>query len=115
MPRAMTLYWWPGCGTCRVSRAYLMERNASFEERDFFKQPLSKTEWCELLGGESARTVFNFASRTFKASGLDAASLSDEQLLDLLASEPRYLKRPLLAVDGKLVAGATAQVLQRIV
>ena len=80
-------------------------------EREFFKQPLSKQETLDLLAGESPRALFNFKSQTFKASGLDADALSDDDLLDLLAQEPRYFKRPVAVVNGRLIPGAVEKVL----
>lgn len=63
----------------------------------------------ELLGEESPRAVFNFKSTTFKKSGLDEASLSDEDLTGMLVSEPRFFKRPLVVIDGRLLAGTNAK------
>jgi arsenate reductase-like glutaredoxin family protein len=53
--------------------------------------------------------VFNFKSATFKKSGLDEASLSDEDLAGMLVSEPRFFKRPLVVIDGRLMAGTNAK------
>lgn len=54
-------------------------------------------------------TIFNFKSAAFKKSGLDEASLNNELLLELLAGEPRYLRRPLAVLDGRLLAGTNAK------
>lgn len=62
-----------------------------------------------LLGGDSPRTLFNFKSAAFKKSGMDETSLSDDELLDLLAGEPRYFRRPMAVIDGKLLAGTNAK------
>ena len=62
-----------------------------------------------LLGSESPRTVFNFKSVAFKKSGLAETELSDAQLADLLVEEPRYFKRPMAVIDGKLIAGTNAK------
>jgi arsenate reductase-like glutaredoxin family protein len=62
-----------------------------------------------LLGEESPRAVFNFKSTTFKKSGLDQARLSDEDLAGLLVGEPRFFKRPLAVIDGRLQAGTNAK------
>ena len=64
-----------------------------------------------LLGGQSPRDVFSFRSPTFKASGLDPDALTGDQLIDLLVDEPRYFRRPVAVVDGRLVAGASERVL----
>ena len=80
-------------------------------ERDIFKDPLSKEETLALLAGQSPRVLFNFKSQTFRASGMDAEALSDDDLLELLAREPGYFKRPVAVVEGRLIAGAVEKVL----
>ena len=54
------------------------------------------------------REVFNFKSAAFKKSGLDPDVLTDDRLLELLVEEPRYLRRPLVVIDGRLMAGTNA-------
>jgi arsenate reductase-like glutaredoxin family protein len=53
--------------------------------------------------------VFNFKSVAFKKSGIDGDSLSDGDLLHMLVEEPRYFRRPLVAVDGLLLVGANTK------
>ena len=62
-----------------------------------------------MLGEESPRAVFNFKSVAFKKSGLDEAALSDDDLARLLVEEPRYFKRPMVVIDGQLMAGTNAK------
>ncbi len=52
--------------------------------------------------------MFNFKSVAFKKSGLDPDALSDDQLFGLLVEEPRYFRRPLVVIDGRLMAGTNA-------
>ena len=52
--------------------------------------------------------MFNFKSVAFKKSGLDPDALSDDRLLGLLVEEPRYFRRPLAVIDGRLMAGTNA-------
>ncbi len=80
-----------------------------FQERDFFKERFTADELGRLLGAESPRTLFNFKSAAFKNSGLDADALSDQTLLDMLLEEPRYFRRPLVVIDGRLMAGTNAK------
>lgn len=42
---------------------------------------------------------------------MDADALSDADLLDLLAREPRYFKRPIAVVNGCLIPGAVEKIL----
>jgi arsenate reductase-like glutaredoxin family protein len=63
----------------------------------------------DLLGGASARTIFNFKSVAFKKSDMDESTLSDDDLAGLLVENPRYFKRPLVVIDGQLTAGTNAK------
>jgi len=62
-----------------------------------------------LLGDESPRTIFNFKSTTFKKTGIDETSLSDADLLGLLSEEPRFFRRPIAVVGGRIFAGTNAK------
>ncbi len=53
--------------------------------------------------------MFNFKSVAFKKSGLDPDPLSDARLIELLIEEPRYFRRPLVVIDGRLMAGTNAK------
>jgi arsenate reductase-like glutaredoxin family protein len=62
-----------------------------------------------LLGDESPRTIFNFKSTTFKKTGIDETSLSDADLMSMLSEEPRFFRRPIAVVDGRIFAGINAK------
>ncbi len=53
--------------------------------------------------------MFNFKSVAFKKSGLGPDALTDERLFELLLEEPRYVRRPLVVIDGRLMAGTNAK------
>ncbi len=89
----------------------LSQAGHEFAERDFFKDRFSKDEIVELLNGEPPGALFNPRSQALKKAGIDPTSLSEDQMLDLLVEEPRYWRRPVAVIDGRLIAGANAKTL----
>ena len=49
--------------------------------------------------------MFNFKSIAFKKNGLDPDTLTDDRLFELLLERPRYVRRPLVVIDGRQNAG----------
>ena len=53
----------------------------------------------------TARDALSTKSPSLKKMGIDPSEKSDEELLRLMAQEPRLIRRPLIVVDGKPVVG----------
>ena len=87
-------------------RASLLQRGVELEERDFFQRPLSEGELQELLGDRPPSELFAWRSPSFKALGLEAETVTDQELVRLMAQEPRLIRRPLTRVGGRLIIGA---------
>lgn len=79
----------------------------SYSERDFFKQPFTATELRALLKSLklTARDVVSTKSPSYKKLGLDRRAVSEDELIALMAQEPRLIRRPLIVVDGQPVVG----------
>ncbi|MSQ10743.1 MAG: hypothetical protein EXR52_07040 [Dehalococcoidia bacterium] len=75
----------------------------AFEERDFFKQKFTVDELKQLLGRRPVKDVFAAKSPSVKKLGLDAATMTDAEMLEWIVKEPRLLRRPLLVADGQIV------------
>lgn len=88
-------------------RAELSRRRLPFTTRDLFKQPLSAAEIRALArqpaGG--VRALLSTRTTQYKALGLDRRDVGDAELVELMAKEPRLLRRPLLLADGAVVVG----------
>jgi arsenate reductase-like glutaredoxin family protein len=50
--------------------------------------------------------MFNFRSPNFKKMGMKKEELGSDQLIDMMLKEPRFVRRPVARVDGKVYFGA---------
>ncbi|HWI52412.1 MAG TPA: ArsC/Spx/MgsR family protein [Symbiobacteriaceae bacterium] len=90
--------------------------DAAVTERLYFKQKPSIDEVRELAallpGG--ARDILSTRSRKYKELGLAQQSLTDEELIALLAQEPGLWRRPIVIRNGRAVVGFDAKNLEAL-
>ncbi len=87
-------------------KASLSQAGITLEERDFFKDNFTEDELRQLLGDTPPADIFSWRSPSARKLALDKATASPDDLLRLMASEPRLIRRPLLrAPDGSLIIG----------
>lgn len=79
-------------------------------ERDFFAQRLTRDELTDLARrADGIRAIFAFGSPSFKQLGRAPDALSDDELFELVLTEPRFLRRPLAVTDdGRVLVGGRA-------
>ena len=83
-------------------------------ERDFFKDPLSEAEIRGLSKGRPLSEMFAWRSPSFKALGLEAGALTDDDLIRLMLQEPRLIRRPLVQIGDRLVVGGSEKELAAV-
>ena len=88
----VNLYYSTSSKSSRSARAWLVENNIPFNERDM-KQILRLTE-------NGFEDIVSTRSKAFKALHIDLSDLGFNQLLDLLVEKPQLLKRPII-YDGR--------------
>ena len=87
-------------------KAELSQSGIELEERDFFADPFTAEELKDLIGDSPISDYFSWRSPSFRKLGLKREDMSDDQMLDLMAEEPRLIRRPLIMTpDGKLIVG----------
>jgi arsenate reductase len=99
------IYHNPRCSKSRATLALLRGRAVDVEVVDYLETPLSRPKLRELrvrLGGDALAMV-----RTAEAEFRPYAgrTLSDEEILDLLAAEPRLLQRPIVELGDRARIG----------
>ena len=100
----------PRCSSCDKARKKLQELNIPFEERDITSDaPTSKeiSKWYQ-DSGLAIGKVFNTSGMKYRELGLSQKrkEMSEEEQLELLASDGMLVKRPILvAEDGQVLFG----------
>lgn len=103
----MTLYHNPRCSKSRSALQLLEERGFSPTIVRYLETPLSGAELQELLGklGISPRQLLRTGEDEYKSLGLDNPQLTNAQLIDAMASQPKLIERPILVVADNAVIG----------
>jgi arsenate reductase-like glutaredoxin family protein len=92
-------------------KEYLSRAGVVVEERDIFRKPLTEAELRDILSGQSPSAIFSTRSPTIKKLGLEIRKLTDQDMLQLMAQEPRLIRRPIVRVDGRIVIGDNIRML----
>jgi len=90
----------------------LLQKGMEVEERDFFKDPLSRDELQDLAKEEGLGNLFARRSPSLKKLGLDGQDLPESRMMELMFQEPRLIRRPLVRIGGKLVVGANMKTME---
>lgn len=106
----MLFLCYPKCTTCQKAKKWLDENNISYELRDIKEANPSYEElkkWYEMSGVE-LKKFFNTSGLLYKSMELKnkLPAMSDEEKLQLLATDGMLVKRPLVVTDdGNVLLG----------
>ncbi|HEY6917288.1 MAG TPA: ArsC family reductase [Allosphingosinicella sp.] len=102
----LTLYGIKNCDTVKKARAWLDARGAAYAFHDYKVAGADEgklRQWVEELGWEA---VLNRAGTTFrKLPDADKADLDAEKAIRLMLAQPSMIKRPILDLGTRHIAG----------
>ncbi|CAI9392761.1 Regulatory protein MgsR [Bacillus sp. T2.9-1] len=105
----VTFYWYPKCSTCRKAKKWLDENHVSYEEVHIVDNPPSRELLEDLYkkSGLELKKFFNTSGQKYRDLGLKdkMKESSEDELLDLLASDGMLIKRPLTTDGNKVTLG----------
>lgn len=113
----MKAYLYNKCDTCRKAKKWLTEQNVSFEEIPIVDSPPSKEELRSMwqASGLDLRKFFNVSGVQYKELGLKdkLPTMTEDEMLELLASNGKLIKRPLLASESTVTLGFKPEELEK--
>ena len=97
------------CGTCRKAQKWMQDNGIEFESRAIITQNPTKEElkiWIE-TSGLPINKFFNTSGQIYKEQNIKekVKTASKDELIDLLASEGKLVKRPVLVNDNFILVG----------
>ena len=105
--KKIIFYSYLKCSTCRKAAKWLNDKNLKYQLIDIVKEPpLSKylNLALEQYSSEKKR-IFNTRGKAFKSIDLDICSLSRDEIIQLLLSDGKLIKRPFLISGEKIILG----------
>lgn len=100
---------YPRCTTCKKAKKWLQDNNIEFDERNIVEENPTKDELKNFFekSGLPLKRFFNSSGVLYKEMGLKdkLKNMSEEQQLELLATNGKLVKRPLLVNDNTVLVG----------
>ena len=97
------------CGTCRKAAQWLAAHNIAVDSRDIITAPPTVDELTEWIArsGKPVAKFFNTSGLLYKERNLKEVvkTASSEELIRLLASDGKLVKRPVLVSDDAVLVG----------
>ena len=105
----MLMVWYPKCSTCQKAMAWLRDRGIEPETRDIKNERPTREELARWhrLSGLPLKRFFNTSGLQYKALGLKEKlpAMSEDEQLDLLATDGMLVKRPVLVGEDFVLTG----------
>ncbi|MDP5275198.1 arsenate reductase family protein [Chengkuizengella axinellae] len=106
---SLKVYEYSRCGTCRKAIKWFKEKNLDVHLIPIVEEPPSASEISDLIetSGLDIKKFFNTSGQVYKEMSLKdkLPSMSTEEKIDLLASNGKLLKRPIVTDGDKVTVG----------
>ena len=103
--KKIIFYSYLKCSTCRKAAKWLDKKDFEYQLIDIVNEPplLDYLELALEQFSADKKKVFNTRGKAFKSIYLDIYSLSKEEIIQLLLSDGKLIKRPFLIYEEKKV------------
>ena len=103
--KKIILYSYLKCSTCRKAEKWLKSKSLEFQLIDIVKEPpyVGYLNLAIEQYSDDKKSIFNTRGKAFKMLNLDVYGLSREEIIQLLLSDGKLIKRPFLIYQEKKV------------
>ena len=103
--KKIIFYSYLKCSTCRKAAKWLTGRGLEFQLIDIVKEPPLFNYLNLALNQYSydKKRIFNTRGKAYKTLNIDIDRLSKEEIIQLLFSDGKLIKRPFLIYEGEKV------------
>ena len=105
--KKIIFYSYLKCSTCRKAAKWLESRDCEFKLIDIVKEP-PLVKYLNLAleqYSDDKKRIFNTRGKAFKTLDLNIDRLSKEEIIQLLLSDGKLIKRPFLIFGEKIILG----------
>ncbi len=106
---ALTFYTYPTCSTCRKAKKWLEMKGHTLNEVHLVNETPSAERLGEIIerSGLPMKSFFNTRGKKYRELGLKETydTLTDEERLELLASDGMLIKRPIVVSSTTVTVG----------
>jgi len=103
--KKIILYSYLKCSTCRKAAKWLKSKDFEFQLIDIVKEPplVNYLNLALEQYSDDKKKIFNTRGKAFKNLNFDIYGLSRKEIIQLLLSDGKLIKRPFLIYEGKKV------------
>ena len=103
--KKIIFYSYPKCSTCRKAEKWLKSKDFEFQLIDIVKEPplVNYLNLALEQYSDDKKRIFNTKGKAYKTLNLDIYSLSREEIIQILLSDGKLIKRPFLIYEAKKV------------
>ena len=105
--KKIIFYSYLKCSTCRKAAKWLESKDLEFELHDILKEP-PLVDYLNLAFdqySDDKKRVFNTRGKAFRSINIDIYSLPRKEIIQLLLSDGKLIKRPFLIYEKKVILG----------
>ncbi|MCU7811387.1 MAG: arsenate reductase (glutaredoxin) [Candidatus Thiodiazotropha sp. (ex Notomyrtea botanica)] len=104
---SVEIYHNPRCSKSRATLQLLQDQGVEPEIVEYLNTPPDKTTLKRILDmlGLEPRDLMRTKEKAYKENGLDDSSLTRDQLIEGMITNPILIERPIVIKDGKAAIG----------